>query len=417
MAFFQAFWRALWQRRASWWRSLLLYPCALVRAWVEEGVDERARALVYMTLLTLVPLLAVAFALLRGFGVEGVIEPWLAKLFSPMGEAGAQVVGHLLHFVNQARAGSLGIVGVVFLFVSVIGLAQNIEAALNRIWAVDSERRIHVRITGYLTAILLAPLVIGALMSVMFGLRDAAWLQPYLQTPGLRLLIGAVMRIVPAAMVFFVLAAVYVWIPNCRVQWRPAMAGAAFFLVLWFPVSWLFATFIAGSTNYPAIYSGLASIVILLIWLNFLWLLFLMGAKVAMLVQRPQERSPFADPHWHGDEQIATAMALMTAVANAFRRGEAPGDAEALAAEIQASPRKVSLLLNTLARAGLVNATGDHPPRYLPSRAVKHYTLRDIYDALAPQESRLIIARNSRYLGVYERYVDMLDKPLLHHDR
>ena len=170
MPFLESYWRKLWQQRSIWWRNLLLYPFALVRAWMDEGLPESARALVYMTLLTLVPLLAVAFALLRGFGVEGVIEPWLANMFAPMGDAGAQVVDHLIRFVNQTRAGSLGIVGVVFLFVSVMGLAQKIEAALNRIWAVDSERSLHVRITGYLSAVLLAPLMLGALMSTMFSM-------------------------------------------------------------------------------------------------------------------------------------------------------------------------------------------------------------------------------------------------------
>ena len=413
MQFFQSFWQRLWLRRDSWWRSLLLYPCALVRTWLEEDLDERARSLVYMTLLTLVPLLAVAFALLRGFGVEGVIEPWLARMFAPMGSAGQQVVEYLIQFVNQTKAGSLGIVGVVFLFVSVVGLSHKIEVAMNRIWTVDTERSLHVRMAGYLSAILLAPLLIGALMSTMFGVQHAAWIQPYLNTPGVAVLLATLAYAVPILTFFFVLAGVYVWIPNCRVHWRPALAGAAFFFVLWFPVSKVFTLFIAGSANYSAIYSGLASIVILLIWLNFLWLLFLMGAKVAMLVQRPQERSPYADENWHGDEQVATAMSLMTAVANAFKAGEEAPDVEMLGKRIQASPRKVALLLGRLHKAELLRMTADHPPRYLPSRPLAEYTLLDIYDALAPEESLLTIAGNSRYVDVHEQYMDMLDKPLL----
>lgn len=413
MPFLDAYWHKLWLQRPTWWRNLLLYPFALVRAWMEEGLPESARGLVYMTLLTLVPLLAVAFALLRGFGVEGVIEPWLANMFAPMGGSGEQVVAYLIQFVNQTRAGSLGIVGVVFLFVSVMGLAQKIEVAMNRIWAVDTERSLHVRITGYMSAILLAPLMLGALMSMMFSMQDAAWLQPYVNIPGLRQVLGIVTGLVPLLAAFAVLTCIYVWIPNCRVQWVPALVGAAFFLALWFPVSWLFATFIASSANYSAIYSGLASIVILLIWLNFLWLLFLLGAKVAMLVQRPQERSPFADKHWHGDEQLSTAIALMTTILDGFRRGEAARDLEQLAIAIQATPRKVSWLLNLLTEAGMLTASGDRPPRYLPSRAIASYTLRDIYDALAPQDSPLSISAASPYLGIHERYVHMLDVPLL----
>ena len=411
---FNQFWQQLWLKHsARRWRLLPLYPLALWRAYSDEQLGDNARALVYMTLLTLVPLLAVAFALLRGFGVEGVIEPWLVNLFAPMGEAGEQVVAYLLRFVNQARAGSLGVVGVVFLFVSVMGLARAIESALNRIWAVADERAWPVRIAAYLSAVLLAPLLLAALMSTIFGMQQAAWLKPFVHVPAIAAIVDVLSGLAPTLITFAVLATVYWWIPNCRVRWLAALCGAAFFLLLWYPVSWLFATFIATSAQYSAIYSGLAGIVILLFWLNFLWMLFLCGAKVAMLVQRPQALSPFAEEGWRGDEAFATAVAVMRAIFAAFRRGETALGAEALAKNIGSTPQKTLQVLAALKAAGLVlKASEQQPPRYLPAKAAQYYTLRDIYLALAPAESAIALQDDNPYRDVREAYWQMLDTPL-----
>ena len=408
----ESFRRQIWQHSAAWWRVPTLYFLALWHAYDAEHLGERARALVYMTLLTLVPLLAVAFALLRGFGVEGVIEPWLGNLFAPMGEAGGQVVEYLLRFVNQARAGSLGIVGVVFLFISVMGLAHAIEGALNRIWMVADERAWPVRMAAYLSAVLLAPLLLAALMSTIFGMQNAAWLQPFVHVSAVAGVVKILTGAAPTLIAFFVLAGVYAWIPNCRVRWLPALCGAAFFLLLWYPVSWLFATFIATSANYSAIYSGLAGIVILLVWLNFLWLLFLLGAKTAMLVQRPQALSPFVDTPWLGDEAFAAAVALLRVMFARFRAGEAALTAEALAEMIGVTPQRTLALLMRLKAAGLVVKSADMPPCYSPGKAIAQYTLREVYQALAPSATTVRMDTDSPYPALHAQYLVALDTPL-----
>lgn len=394
---------------ASWWGNIRLYALALWRAYWEEDLTDQARSLVYITLLALVPSLAVAFALLSGFGVQGVIEPWLENLFAPMGAAGAQVVEHLIRFVNQTQAGSLGALGVVFLFVSVMALAQKIEAGLNKIWSVDSERPLAVRLAAYTSIVLLAPLLTAAFMSTVFNLQNAGWVQQYAHLPwvsaGLKLLGG----VIPAGLAFFTLAALYLWVPNCRVRWWPAVCGAAFFLLLLFPVSWVFSRFIATSSNYSIIYSGFASVVIMLLWLNYLWLLFLLGAKASLLVQRPQERLQHSGQTWQGDEAFATAVALMTAIFAAFRHGEAAMNAEELAGHVQTTPRKASLLLKRLHKAGLLAKTDNKPPRYLPDRAIKYYTLLDIYRALAPQDAPLRQPDGSLYPALRGIYMETLD--------
>ena len=105
-------WQKWWKKRGPQsWSWAKFYQFARFRAYMKERLPEDAQALVYVTILTLVPLLAVAFSLLRGFGVQGVIEPWLHDMFAPMGQAGDDVVNYLVQFVSQTNASGLGIVG------------------------------------------------------------------------------------------------------------------------------------------------------------------------------------------------------------------------------------------------------------------------------------------------------------------
>lgn len=377
-------WERLWAERGlRSWRWAKFLPFALLRAYLKENIAKNAQSLVYVTLLTLVPLLAVAFALLQGFGLRGVIEPWLEDLFAPMGSAGEEVVGYLMTFVSNTNAGNLGIISVIFLLFSVMNIAQSIEQALHDIWRVENERSFKARLMGYFTTVLLAPLLISAIMSTMLGMKDAAWLQPFMHIPLIPQLFKLLTSFLPISMVFVLIACVYAWIPNCKVSWKAAFTGSAFFLLLWYPVSKMFSLFIAGSANYSVIYSSFASVIILLFWLQFLWLIFLMGAKVASLVQFPALLSPYNENTWYADEQMKLGLMLYAITQNRYDQAQTAPDMAFFNRVTGSTPYKIRTILDRLIHANLISITQDEPPRYLPSKAAAHYQLRQIYDALA----------------------------------
>ena len=406
-------WQKWWKKRGPQsWSWAKFYPFALFRAYMKERLPEDAQALVYVTILTLVPLLAVAFSLLRGFGVQGVIEPWLHDMFAPMGQAGDEVVNYLVQFVSQTNASGLGIVGVVVLFVSVINMAQKIEVTLNRIWRVETERSLKSRISGYISSIILAPLLIGAIMSMMLGMKDAAWLQPFLHYRGIGLLFNLLTSILPLAIVFLLIACTYAWIPNRKVQWKAALGGAAFFLLLWYPVSWIFSRFIAGSAKYSVIYSSFASVIIMLFWLYFLWLLFLMGAKISSLLQMPYGLSPHYENECYADEQMLLGIGIMTHIDQAFAKAETAPSIMDLSTALHCSPAKISFLLQRLHESELIAIADEAPARYLPSKARKHYTLLEIYQALAMPEDAVTL-NVGQFKELEKRLEAQLDIPLL----
>ena len=138
--------KVLWEDSESVprWRRALLGPArilyAVVRDLAEGQINLRAMSLVYTTLLSLVPLLAITFSVLKGFGVQNQVEPLLLRAFEPLGEQGAEIAERIIGFVNNMQVGVLGSVGLGLLIFTVISLMQKIEESFNFIWHVSQLR-------------------------------------------------------------------------------------------------------------------------------------------------------------------------------------------------------------------------------------------------------------------------------------
>src|SRR5579872_3048242 len=132
---------------------------------VQQGdLNLRAMGLVYTSILSLVPLLAFAFAVLKGFGVQNKMQPMLLNFFAPLGPKAGQFAGQVIDFVNNVKAGVLGILGLLLLLYTVISLVRKVEAAFNHLWRVREPRTFVEGFGHYLSVIMVGPLLlVGAL--------------------------------------------------------------------------------------------------------------------------------------------------------------------------------------------------------------------------------------------------------------
>src|SRR6185312_1373584 len=228
-----------------WLHSSLRIGVMVVRDFVQNLVKLRAMALAFKTLLSLAPLLAVVFSLLKAFGVHNHMEPALAEALAPLGEKGQEITEHLIGFVDKMSASALGSVGVVTLFITVLSLMSTIEDAFNHIWRVKSPRKLARRFSDYLSAILF------------------------------------LLRLIPYITLWGAFTFVYIFIPNTRVRLRSALVGGLVAALLWQTVGWGFAVFVTSSTRYYVIYSSFAILLLFLLWLHVGWVIVLLGAQVA----------------------------------------------------------------------------------------------------------------------------------------
>src|SRR5512145_418956 len=167
------------------------------RDFIDKLVKLQAMALAFKTLLSLAPLLAVIFSLLKAFGVHNRMEPALAEALAPLGEKGQEITAHLIGFVNKMSAGALGSIGLVTLLITVLSLMGTIEEAFNHIWRVKSPRKLARRFSDYLSAILVGPVLIFAAVTITATLQSNAIVQALLSLQALGTVILALLRLVP----------------------------------------------------------------------------------------------------------------------------------------------------------------------------------------------------------------------------
>jgi len=356
----------------------------LVRELLGGQLNLRAMSLVYTTLLSVVPLLAVSFSVLKGFGVHTRIEPFLYELMSPLGSQGVEVANRLVGFVDNIRVGVLGSVGFAFLIYTVISLLQKIESAFNFAWQVDRMRTISQRFSSYLSVVLIGPVLIFSAIGLAAAILNSELAQRLISIEPLGSLIVYSGRLVPYFLVCLAFTFVYMFIPNTRVQLRAALVGGVIGGALWATAGWGFATFIASSSKYAAIYSSFAILILLLIWLYLSWLIMLVGSQIAYFVQYPKymtlHRVRFV---LSNRVRERLALQIMYLAGYNFYHGVQPWNLDALVERLGLPGEPVHRVIEILVNAGyLIEITSEEPPVYLPVHDIETMQLADLLTAV-----------------------------------
>jgi membrane protein len=341
----------------------------------------RAMSLVYTTLLSLAPMLALGFSLLKALGVHNSLEPFLLESLKGLGHDQArEVAGNVVRFVENIKVGVLGSVGVALLLYSAISLIQKVEEAFNHIWRVERVRGLPQRFGEYLAVLIVGPLVAFSALSLTASLLNNRIMDWLAGLPAFGFLLYLVSALLPYALMVGMFTFLYAFIPNTRVRARSAFIGGLIAGLMWQSASYAFAAFVAGATNYNAIYSGFAIVIFVLIWLYLGWLILLSGCQISYFVQHPQRCGPFADTAPQGSRaREQAALALVAAVLRHYVRGEPAPSREQLARALGVSEPTVGLLAEPLVLAGVLAATAD---RWVPARDPDSMNLHQLWSLL-----------------------------------
>jgi membrane protein len=245
-------------------------------------------SLVYTTLLSLVPLLAVSFSVLKGFGVHNKVEPMLLNLLAPLGEQGVEITSRIIEFVDNVKVGVLGSLGLLLLLYTVISLIQKIERAFNYTWNVSQSRSFIQRFSDYLSVIFVGPVFVFTALGITASISSAPIVKDIHEIQILGIVIDFLANSVPYLLIILAFTFVYVLIPNTKVKVKSAFIGAVIAGILWESSGWVFASFLLNSTKYVAIYSAFASLIFFLIWLYLSWIILLIGASIAFYHQNAE---------------------------------------------------------------------------------------------------------------------------------
>lgn len=394
----------------AWHRTLI----TLIRLATAVGRDLgsghltlRAMSLVFTTLLAFVPLIAVSFSVLKGFGVHNQLQPTLLNFLAPLGERAEEITDNIINFVENIEVGVLGALGLAFLLYTAVSLVQKIEEAFNFTWNVGRSRTLVRKLSDYFSVMLIGPLLVFLALGITATLASTEVVQALLAIEPFGTLYRWGTRMVPYVLVIAAFTFVYMLMPNTRVQFAPALFGAIIAGIAWETVGHLFARFVVTSTNYTAIYSGFAILLLFMLWLYLSWLILLTGSTIAFYRQYPEylARGGRSGLRLAPAQRERLAVAIMTEVARRFATGEPPPDRDGLSHRLGIPMETIEATLAALERARLLQRTNGDPAGFVPARPAERISVKAVLDAVRCegwQPSFLQRARNRRENEVSE---------------
>jgi len=368
----------------------------VIRDFLQGMITLRAMGLVYTTILALVPLLAVSFSVLKGFGVHNQVEPLLMNLFLPMGEKGVELAEVIIRFVDNTKAGVLGSLGLLLLMYTVVSLLQKIEQAFNATWRVSQNRSLTQRFSNYIAVVLVGPVLLFSALGISASVSNIGLIQDAMQIESVSIVVKLLGSLLPTLLIIGAFTFVYIFVPNTRVKPGSAVVGAIVAGLLWEVSSWVFTAFVAGSTKYTAIYSAFASAIIFFIWLYINWVILLIGANVAFYYQNPARRILSAEKITLSNRlKENIALNIMLLVARHYHGHKPAWSVEALAHQLHIDADVCHSIILQLCNTDLLQETAEEPPRYLPAYDIETLSLYDIIEAVRAAEENSLLSLDS----------------------
>ena len=294
-----------------------------IERFTTKRIIDSAAALTYSTLLAIVPILAVVFAIARGFGFNKYIEEWFRGVLSSQPQAADTIVGFVNSYLIHTQSGIILGIGLVFMLWTVTILIRNIELAFNRIWQVKKPRSFFRTVTDYMGMFILAPIIIVVTSGISIFVVSFAN-----ETEGFELLAPMVRRLwdlTPYVLMSAVFIALYVFMPNTKVKLRCAigpgiLAGVAMQgLQLFYIHSQIWVS------SYNAIYGSFAALPLFMLWVQISWNICLFGAELCYTSQNMEESAFRTEtcgisPRY----RLIMSMMLMSHICRRFEKGEKP---------------------------------------------------------------------------------------------
>ncbi|WP_183038707.1 YihY family inner membrane protein [Paraburkholderia tropica] len=287
----------------------------------EDRIPQVAGSLTFTTMLSLVPLATVAFALFTAFPIfasfQNSLQGFLADHLMP-----AQINSQIFKYLNQfaSKAKGLTTMGMIVLFVTSVMTMMTVESAFNLIWRVRKARPFAQRVLVYWAILTLGPILIGVSLSIssyLFTRSLAIATEQHVSMVFDWLLISASLPL--TALAFTML---YVYLPNCRVQWRDALVGGVAAAIAFELAKRGFGYYVRRIPTYTAVYGAFAAAPMFLLWMYLSWFITLVGAMITSAL--PEIRTGrFNRPRFPGSD-LLDALELLAGLAETRDAGR-PG--------------------------------------------------------------------------------------------
>lgn len=368
---------------------------------VKDQCLLRASALTYTTTLSIVPLLAVAFAISKGFGFQNTeyIRGFLYKISAGKTE----IVNKIIEYINNTNVTALGAIGVGTLLFTVISLLSNIEKAFNTIWGIKKPRPFGRKFTDYLSVTIVYPFLIIVAISSTATLQSATIVQKILSISVISHIYIIILKLAPYIMVWLALTFIYYFMPNTRVKFLSALTGGIIGGTLWQLAQWAYIHFQIGVAKYNAIYGSFSQIPLFLIWLYISWVIVLLGSEISFALQNIKTYQKEAESlNISLADKEKFAIRIMMLLAKNFYSGEKLLTNENISEKLNIPIKLVNEILSILEKTSLViEIKKNEHIHYVPGRPLEKISLFDIIKSLKNYgEMKLKMGTDKEYVYI-----------------
>ncbi len=402
-------------------RTLRIFVLS-IREFTTDQCSLWASALTFYSLLSIVPVLAMAFGVAKGFGLDKLLREKLMESAQGQEEVMGYIVNFSENFLQNTKGGLIAGIGLVLLFWTVIKVLTNIENAFNHIWGIKKGRTLGKKFTDYLAFMLIAPVVFVAGSSAsVFIVSQIELITNKISLIGFAApLILAAVKVLPFLVFSGLLTYLYIFLPNGRIRFRSALLGGVVSGAVYQTVQWVYIHFQIGASNAGAVYGTFAALPLFLVWLQTSWLIVLYGAELAFAHQNEDnfEFEPECRKVSYEFKKLV-ALRIMQVYVTRFAEGQPPLSAHDLADRLDLPIRLTQQLLDHLCESGLLNAVpGAEDERerlYQPARDVSDMTVQSVLRDMARSGTADIPLEETPQMEKLRLTLEAFDRALLSH--
>ena len=361
---------------------------AAAAAFQEHRCPLRASALTFYSLLSIVPVVAMAFGIAKGFAFEKILEEKILERFPGQEEVLLEVFEFANAMLANTKGGLVAGVGVILLFWAIIKVLGHIERSFDDIWSVKEERSFSRKVTDYLSVMLVAPvlLVLSSGATVFITTQLGALTKRFDVLGILGLLVFVLLEITPFAIMWVLFTFLYLFMPNRHVNRRSGVIAGIVAGTVYVVVQMVYVKFQVGVASYNAIYGSFAALPLFLTWVQLSWLIVLAGAEISCIHQHADalEFGPDSRRASHSFRRLL-ALRIVNHVSRKFATGEVPLTAAGVSESLEIPRGLTEELLEALAESGVLieaDRQGGDEAAYVPARDTDLLTVKFVMDAL-----------------------------------
>lgn len=359
-----------------------------LRGFNEDKCSLRSSALTFYTLLSIVPIFAMAFGIAKGFGFEKILEQQILEKFPAQNEVIVNIINFANTMLEHTRGGLIAGIGVIVLFWAVIKVLTNIEKSFNDIWGIKKMRDIGRRLSDYLSVMLVCPIFLILASGVTVFVRSQAVMitERIALLGAISPLIYFLLEFLPYTVIWGVFIFIYIFIPNTKVNWKSGIIAGIIAGTMYQVIQLLYVNFQIGAAKYNAIYGSFAALPLFLVWLQLSWRIVLFGAEISFAHQNV-DTYEFEPDCLNVSQSFRRLVSLRIAnlLVKNFAKGEGPLTAPEISRQLEIPVRLLRDILNELTEAKIAAAIKieeDRVPAYQPGSDITLMTIKYVWDRI-----------------------------------